>query len=341
MKKTFFLHEIEVNVESEDNKFISLVSKEFEGVEGENGDKSFQLNVNFKSYRIFKKAKKEQLDGYSRLSSTLFTSKNSFVYKDREFFIEGEVLENSLNITAYYNERIDHAFRNLLNNNIRNSNYQMIIRYIVQFPLMSILNRKYDMGVIHASSVYKEEDGILFVGFNGSGKSSFANYINFTSDYKIFSDNFTLYKENEMYYFPESIRVSSELLNNISTEKNNSTEKVFGKVKISNNYVKENPIVRKIYFTNIGNAEEIETVNKETMFQMITGMHNFLSEFSYFSYDVALNHILNEDHALHKSSDENFKLQEFLQDKKLYSLTLQKNKWDFDSLVKGVLKSGV
>lgn len=85
-------------------------------------------------------------------------------------------------------------------------------------------------GYLHAASVEKQGEIYCFTGMNGAGKSTIAQL--FCNDgWKLFSDNYVLFKAGKIFKYPDTPRLSSQSLKMVG--RSSVTSKEFGKSSLS------------------------------------------------------------------------------------------------------------
>ena len=93
--------------------------------------------------------------------------------------------------------------------------YQNILKLYIEQPLYHFMCTKNDLYCLHASGVGKKEQGLLFYGLNGVGKSTLAQYLITKHGYDQVSDNYTLVSDSKMYASPENVRLASDSLSQL------------------------------------------------------------------------------------------------------------------------------
>ena len=83
--------------------------------------------------------------------------------------------------------------------------------------LINLCNNKVEsdwMAVLHASAVYKEDKGFVFLGESGNGKSTATTLLTLNG-YKLLADDFVPVEvsNNKIYSFPAAISIKEKLLN--------------------------------------------------------------------------------------------------------------------------------
>lgn len=81
---------------------------------------------------------------------------------------------------------------------------QLVMRLAVYDPIFHLLERE-GFRLLHSAAVADERGSLLLMGLNGSGKSSLCHAL--LNRFQYMSDNFLLWKQNEVYAFPETLRL--------------------------------------------------------------------------------------------------------------------------------------
>jgi hypothetical protein len=104
--------------------------------------------------------------------------------------------------------------------------YQKIYRYMVELPLIHLLQKK-GFSPLHASAILTADGTCsLFVGLNGAGKSTYATRLAQNEGCVLLSDNFCLIKAGKVYPLPGLVKLHD---NNLVCEELSFIGKAFGK----------------------------------------------------------------------------------------------------------------
>ena len=167
----------------------------------------------------------------------------------------------------------------------RLKNYIRSMRWMIHFPIFSMLERFQGKRLVHASAVSKDGNAIVLAGLNKVGKSSLGRYLYAHYGYKYLSDNFLLADGARVYAFPEKGRLSPETLRNLNIS-GVSKQVIYGKhhVPIA---LEEIEIQAKPAFVFIvGNHRERDVIPivREQALRLLESLHRYLQEFPEYTF---------------------------------------------------------
>lgn len=162
----------------------------------------------------------------------------------------------------------------------RYENFQRSIRWAVHFPIFCLLERNQEKELIHASAVAKDGHALLFCGLNKVGKSSLTMFLVKNYNYKFMSDNFLLIGKNEIFAFPEVLRLSPEGLKNLGLNLRYGNT-VYGKyhIVIQKSDVWMSAIPTHAFNLCTGKENSIAPLKRQIALKWIQANHDFLQEF--------------------------------------------------------------
>ncbi|MDA9608757.1 hypothetical protein N9S24_01725 [SAR86 cluster bacterium] len=323
MKIFLDTHGIKAELESNNEGFIDLVSGNYKSFISEDLDE-VNLRINFSlDAGEFAKEKKE---GLPRIAEGLYQDKNT-IYWENEFgfVIHVELIDfNNWNIHGYhFNLELANTSEDQL------KNYTRSMRWMIHFPLFSLLKKVKAMRLVHASTISKNSNALIFAGLNKVGKSSLSRYLFEKYEYQYMSDNFLLTDGNMVYGFPEKNRLTPDSLEilNISPKSNN---KIYGKFHMPFEESRVELVAKPqcVFIVNNSNTLEIESISRESALNSLEGMHSYLQEFPEYTFYSMLN-------SFDSWREEDCNL--FPEDAKFYKIYLPLN-WSLSSAAKKVLE---
>jgi hypothetical protein len=273
------IHGITVQIESENSIFLDVVRSNYrsficEDVAAPN------LNVNFSADSGEHAKQKKEIS--PRLSQGLHQNENS-IYWENEF---GFVI--SVELQSLKNWKINGYHFNLVKKNSEEEqlkNYIRSMRWMIHFPVFSLLKKFKSMRLVHASTISKDSEAIIFAGLNKVGKSSLSRYIFENYNYKYMSDNFLLTDSKLIYGFPENNRLSTQSIKHLNIESLN-TNKIYGKHHIPFE-TKQIELIAKpktVFIVNNFDSLEIKNISREFALNSLEAMHNYLQEFPEYTF---------------------------------------------------------
>ncbi|MFC1662946.1 hypothetical protein ACFL04_02130 [Patescibacteria group bacterium] len=232
------------------------------------------------------------------ISPSVIINKNSILYdpllshRHTKLTANMNYHDDQLDVTAQYYEPMMVKILSLINRKtFQLQMYQRIIRFLLHYPLFWLLERD-GFSIIHAATVAKNDEALIFTGANGSGKTTLALSL-LNDGYKLMADNFTLYKDDKVYAFPEVVRIANETATLIGRKV--SGNKVFGKyhLNLNEHELTNVAIIKKIFFVESSPNFELNKINDVSLAEKIEQMHEETKEFHYHSPIKYLNNIVS------------------------------------------------
>lgn len=298
---------LRVRINSKDKNFFDITNIALSAFQTTDKkiDVGWDLEVSFEGYNKYFATRRSPADkaGYSKLGTDLYISENSVLWETNDYFVK---INHSpvLHIDCFYNERIDRTIRAdlLFRKDIRFNLYQDILRTIVYFPIFYLLEKQQAKYLLHSAIVEKDGAGLCFIGYNGAGKSSLAYALSKKMDYRMLSDNFAFYDRNCLFAFPDTVRVSKDLLNSLNRNFDNGTVyETNGKLNIINKPQVLRAIPKAFIFCRIGHEKKakLKQINNIELINKTLGMHDYIKEFHNYSYLSAYEFAFFEERSSH------------------------------------------
>ncbi|MFX0195625.1 MAG: hypothetical protein ACFFCW_05830 [Candidatus Hodarchaeota archaeon] len=333
-----------MNIRTSDPGFAKYIDNNFSFFKC--GWKEPNLQIDFDYHSRFRKHKQKNIDLNARLETFDLLGSNVYL-QDNHLFYAAKGLKIGLSydnmkikIRAVFEEApltLRMLFsplsfrRNILNySNQKYSNYHYVSRMILELPLFMLLELKKNISIIHGSCVEKNGHAIIFTGTGGCGKSTLASYLVFKKGYKLMSDNYILFRTNEVYCFPKNLRlapISMKLLNFKPQE-----AKSWGKYhyRINNKLISRTAHVKALLLTTFSPKFQLEMLPSHVATGYLLSIHDFLKEFPNYTYLAFLPFL---DKIFLSLIDQRRKnLENFVQNANSYILRHSKN----DSVVKTI-----
>ncbi|MDH7507838.1 MAG: hypothetical protein QHH00_00370 [Methanomassiliicoccales archaeon] len=162
--------------------------------------------------------------------------------------------------------------------------YQSLMRLAIHYPIFHLLELK-GWSVLHSSLVCFEDNGVLFTGLNGVGKTTTA--LSLLPEARILSDNFVLFNGERLFPFPEYIRIPHHVMNFFNLRPTGF--RVFGKdqVIMDRDIMKYQPKPAAIIILKRGEKASWREVSRDEAIDYIRAADAFTHEghrYSHFSF---------------------------------------------------------
>ena len=156
----------------------------------------------------------------------------------------------------------------------RLKNYMRSMRWMIHFPIFSMLERFQGKRLVHASAVSKDGNAIILAGLNKVGKSSIARYLYEHHGYKYLSDNFLLTDGSMAYAFPEKGRLSPESLRNLNIS-GVSKQVIYGKHHVPIELEEIEVQAKPAFVFIVGNHQERDVIPivRERALRLLESLH--------------------------------------------------------------------
>ncbi len=219
-----------------------------------------------------------------RWGEGLYRANSSFYWENEFGFV---ALVKLLDVDIW--EVIGYHF-DLLNHNDEFSedtlkNYQRSMRWLIHFPVFSLLEKIQGKRLVHASSVSKNGKAVVLAGLNKVGKSSVGMYLFKNEGFKYVSDNFLLTDGGTVYAFPERGRLAKESIEKLAID-TNTKETVYGKLQrvFKKDEIEMTASPEAVFI--IGNFSNISCYKIENWVgnKTLEGLHRYLQEFPEYAF---------------------------------------------------------
>ena len=164
-------------------------------------------------------------------------------------------------------------------------NYMRSMRWMIHFPLFSMLERFQGKRLVHASAVSKDGNAVILAGLNKVGKSSLGRHLYEHYAYKYLSDNFLLTDGERVYAFPEKGRLSPESLQNLNISVG-SKQVIYGKHHVPIELEEIEVQAKPSFVFIIGNHQERDVIPiaRERALMLLESLHRYLQEFPEYTF---------------------------------------------------------
>lgn len=215
MKKLFRPYNIEFSIESANAGFISFAQDSLSFLP-QSEDAFFEvvlnvgLNPSQNSNGYFSEEKKGSIL-FANSAFKLYAADNKLIYEPfllpwLSFSLERR--KNKILLNAFVNLSAKEKFKAALQKSLLHEKFYYLIRYLAHFVIFYLAQREMGYALVHGSAVTKDEEGYLFCGLPGCGKSSLALSLVSGAGFKLLSDNFLLVKDGFIYSFADMLRFS-------------------------------------------------------------------------------------------------------------------------------------
>ena len=225
---------------------------------------------------------KESKEKLARLSEGLYHGRNSIFWENEFGFVTY--------IYGPSNDRwIIHAYHfDLLENKGKEEklkNFTRSMRWIVHFPIFSLLEFLQQKKLVHASVLSKNNKALVLAGLNKVGKSSLARYIYEKYDFKFMSDNFLLTDGKKVFGFPEMNRLSTDSLSNLNLNISN-TNLIYEKhhIPFEKDRLELESEPKNVFILRNSDSIKIEPIDSILAVKILDGIHKYLQEFPEYTF---------------------------------------------------------
>ncbi|MFH1310762.1 MAG: hypothetical protein ABIH85_08835 [Candidatus Omnitrophota bacterium] len=216
MEKQLNLFGIKTTIESDDSQFLHVAEESLSffkkiSVKNEEIFKDTALEVTFLTSK--KVSPSSVVSGFSKIGNNAFVKENEYVYFYGPFVVKMARKGKKIEILAQYRRGMSlrKSTEDLIKNlTKRHSDYFLLIRMLILFPLFTLLEREKGIFLMHGSAVKFQGEGIIFAGLASVGKSIAALSLTLDKNARFLTDNFLLFNEDYIFPFPEYVRVSHD-----------------------------------------------------------------------------------------------------------------------------------
>lgn len=223
-----------------------------------------------------------------KIADNLFIDKNQLLYYNSGFTIH-MMEEDQLKINAYIHKNL---LSHILNFNERTVGIKWLRRFLYQkymtamraalhLPLFYLLESKGFL-LLHGSAVSRNGGGYLFLGAGGTGKTTLALDLVLNHGFKFLAEDFLIIKGDEVYAFPEKVRVSESFLKYSSMSSGGRFNfKIYNKyhIHLPKEKIASSTTCSRIFFTRISPEIKLDMIGLEEAAKHISLIHNYIREF--------------------------------------------------------------
>lgn len=246
---------------------------------------------------------KPSVDHEIKIGRCAFIKNNSLYYNDNKFDLIATINEN-LEVKIYPKQEqtsVRGMVRSFLNDNSTplSHSYQLYLRNAFHFPLFYLLEKQ-DFRFFHGSAIKILDDIFIFPGSAEIGKSIANVCLNtLQSNASIISDNYLLFKGNNIYCFPEPTRWESDFNASIPENYeylfNVKGRGYYTKANMTSNDYPLNGENTHVVFLQRGIKEDIEKIDLKMAKKIMRAMTHFhSSEFHNKSWTAFLSYLDRE-----------------------------------------------
>ena len=148
----------------------------------------------------------------TKIGRNAYINDNFFYCTAGDYFIVAEKSSTCININVSLVKvlSIKSKLKRKIKEIIRPHDKFLLVRHYIIFPLFSLLQKKKNINILHASAVNIDGKGIIFSGLSGVGKSTLSIASVIMDKGLFITDNYLLYDDSKIYPFPEWIRLNQE-----------------------------------------------------------------------------------------------------------------------------------
>lgn len=273
------VHGIKTNILSDECAFLRFVQENYLFfVERLNSKPNVLVEFSLGLKNYLQKAKKDLV----HYGEGLYLNKGT-LYWENEFGFAVEV-----KFVKYDYWEIKGFHFNLLEKQSKEEelkNYMRSMRWMIHFPIFSMLEKFHKMRLVHATAVAKSGRAVILAGLNKVGKSSIGRYLYEYYGYNYLSDNFLLTNKRKVFAFPEKGRLDPDSVKNLDIMPDES-QVIYGKYHFSIPTTRVDSAANPQVVFIVGNAEKlcITKINHLKGITMLENLHRYLKEFPEYTF---------------------------------------------------------
>jgi len=323
LELNFDVHGLGVKVVTNDISFANYVADNLSIFES--GDQpSPDLEVNYSFCRGSGYGIKPGLE-MERIGRQIWSGESSVLFRSRGLEVLARLEPYGLSIDSRYHQRdtgrsqTRRLIRKIRGGNLPESRKIEISHYAarssVHLPIFWLFGKRRNLTLIHASSVSIDGGTLVFTGLNNCGKSTLAASLSINRGWPQMSDNFTLVDGSRVYAYPESRRISMDMLKAVPGA--DEGKEAYGKLHMPEGR-KEVPMTsgaKNVYFMSLGSGSSIVPVDRQMALWKIMAINDFIGEFPEYSYLRFLTDSGREEESRYRV------IEKFLSNSKQYLLT--------------------
>lgn len=270
---SFDVHGVRVRIETDLKDFADFVEANFAPfVASKPGSTDIDVQV---SQRVGERARAIGKTLNKLGKGIRFSGQKVYWQNEFGFHILVTNSESTIRVRAFHDE-----FATQQTEEERFKNLQRCMRWTTHFPLFTHLQYRRGWELVHASAVSDGENTMAFCGLNNVGKSTLATYLCRERGYDILTDNFLLVGPEQIYGFPEVIRLNPESLDRFGLD-SLWDHAVYGKAHVAPSSLgvrlEAEPDV--FFLMTRGSKIEIKELEPTNAWQSIKNIHTVLGEF--------------------------------------------------------------
>lgn len=181
-----------------------------------------------------------------------------------------------------------------------------ISRFAFHYPLFNFLRNTNEFEVYHGSVVSKNDKCLLFLGFDGIGKTTLSTALVSFKNFKLISDNFCILdKEGYTFPFVDTLRLNKDSLRKLGLNRQayNPGRQIINTSEVDLQFEEKIKKVSTCYFLQRNKNKEVQINDyKKSISVYVKPMHNLLPEFVDFNLFESLVNLI-DPYVKNQSSD--------------------------------------
>ncbi len=316
------VHGVVVELRTENEEFLEFIRENY-SLFLTDSVQNPDVVVNFNRKGIQRAA--QQSSELNHIGNDVYFANQSLYWENEfGFKILVEQQRSQLEVFAYHQELIEGQEKNE-----RYKNYMRCMRWAMHYPLFTLCQYDRGWGILHAAAVTDGQQTIAFCGLNKMGKSTLATYLCCNQGYDLLTDNYLLYGNQNIYAFPEVLRLSER-----SKEMFNLTpiwdHKIYNKYHISPKELgtRLEATVDAFFILSHGEELQVNTLEPKKASETMRNLHTMLAEFPQQGYMAVWPLVSGQTRAQTDG-------QNLLSQSRWYSLTYEPN-WNLEKVIQEV-----
>lgn len=324
------VHGISLQISSKNSALLDSIKEYYQIFLSDNLDWAPDIIIDLEMYGYFEKKQEVLVPSptSARVGDNIWIEKEKREY----FFVDKEISTKitwneagSMCIRAQMKPLpIRHWVNIALQWTTRISKYysRFFIKTCIHDPLFLLLEKKFGIILLHATSVTDGEKTFVFTGLGGSGKSTTAAMFSKELSYTILSDNYALIKWNTLYPFPELPRITKQTEQLLGIKLDKKADGIKSYLENDTKDIREVYKISAIYICSYGQAFEKKPLKDVNLsFEQLQSINHYTQEFPEYR-NLALLTLLSEYTTWVIRAEE---LKNICQKNRIYSLQNDKN----------------
>jgi len=281
MNEYYRFLDIGLRISSRNRKFGTFAKKYLSGFNIDDGSHPVKFAVN----SSLEPSTKIRILPTLQINQRIHLDEARVVWGDSEITADISIIDGTaFQIEIYLNKSIETLLRQVLlrRRYSKAHQFQTALRSMFHFPIFYILEKYYNIHLLHGSALAKNDAGIILCGLAGVGKSTLSMELILKRGYKHLTDNYVLFGSDKVYGFPEPIRIDKKAIRLISrafVPKDNFKVNNRSYFVLPTDLTIPEANINRIFFTVLSSESRISKINNYAASNIMTTTNNYVREF--------------------------------------------------------------